>query len=219
MLETYANLSKNNTAKSPQGDSIYYPDVIYRRSEFVYWMDHNTGGTNWGTDLDGATLEDLLLDGTDGSGTDAGDKVLLDQTDSSGTDAGDNIDLEAGTSGYAGLSAPTISNLAGGTDDYAVTAGELETAYNRFEDTESLDVNLILGGKGGGAGDTSSSQDTHVTMLTTLVEKRRDCVAFVSPYRSATVGLTSTITQTDNVKDAFDACPSSSYVVFDSAYK
>ena len=219
VLETYANLSKNNTAKSPQGDSIYYPDVIYRRSEFVYWMDHNTGGTNWGTDLDGATLEDLLLDGTDGSGTDAGDKVLLDQTDSSGTDAGDNIDLEAGTSGYAGLSAPTISNLAGGTDDYAVTAGELETAYNRFEDTESLDVNLILGGRGGGAGDTSSSQDTHVTMLTTLVEKRRDCVAFVSPYRSATVGLTSTITQTDNVKDAFDLCPSSSYVVFDSAYK
>ena len=56
-------------------------------------------------------------------------------------------------------------------------------------------------------------------MLTTLVEKRRDCVAFVSPYRSATVGLTSTITQTDNVKDAFDLCTSSSYVVFDSAYK
>ena len=98
VLETFANLSKNNTAKSPQGDSIYYPDVIYRQSEFVYWMDHNTGGTNWGTDVDGTTGGDLLLDGTDSSSTDAGDKVLLDSTDG-GSDSGDNIDLEDGTSG------------------------------------------------------------------------------------------------------------------------
>ena len=41
---------------------------------------------------------------------------------------------------------------------------------NDHEDTESLDINLVLGGRGGGAGDTSSSQDTHVTMLTALVE-------------------------------------------------
>ena len=218
VLETFANLSKNNTAKSPQGDSIYYPDVIYRQSEFVYWMDHNTGGTNWGTDIDGTTGGDLLLDGTDSSSTDAGDKVLLDSTDG-GSDSGDNIDLEDGTSGYAGLGAPTISNLSGGTDDYAVTAGELEIAYDRFEDTESLDVNLIIGGKGGGAGDSQSTQDTHVTMLTALVEKRKDCVAFVSPFRSATVGLSSSTTQTDNVINAFDQCPSSSYVVFDSGYK
>ena len=41
-------------------------------------------------------------------------------------------------------------NFSGGTDDYAVT-GEVETAYDdRFEDTESLDVNLVLGGRGGG---------------------------------------------------------------------
>ena len=39
--------------QNPQGDSIFYPDVIYRQSEFVYQMDHNTGGTNWGTDIDG----------------------------------------------------------------------------------------------------------------------------------------------------------------------
>ena len=127
--------------------------------------------------------------------------------------------MEDGTGSYSALNTPTKTELSGGTDDYAVTAGELETAYGEFEDTESVDVNLILGGRGGGAGDTSSSQDTHVTMLTTLVEKRRDCIALVSPYRSATVGVSSSLTQTDNVVDAFDLCPSSSYVVFDSAYK
>jgi phage tail sheath protein FI len=56
-------------------------------------------------------------------------------------------------------------------------------------------------------------------MLTALVEKRRDCVAFVSPFRSATVGVSSSNTATNNVIDAFDLCPSSSYMVFDSGYK
>ena len=219
VLETFRSLSKNNEARSPQGDSIYYPDVIYRTSEYVYWMDHNSGGTNWGTNLDGATGGDLLLDGTDGSSSDAGDKVLLNRTDSGGSDAGDNIDLESGISAYVAVDTPTISELAGGTDDYAVTAGEIKLAYDKFLDTESLDINLVLGGRGGGDGDTSSSQDTQVTMITDLVETRRDCVGFVSPYRSATVGVTSTITQAANVKEAFDLCPSSSYMVFDSSYK
>ncbi len=219
VLETFANLSVNNNAKGPQGDSIFYADVIYRQSEFVYQMDHNTGGTNWGTDIDGTQEGDILLDGTDSNSQDAGSKLLLDGTDGSGTDGGDNVDLEDGTSTYAVLSAPTRSELSGGTDDYAVTAGELKTAYDRFLDTESLDVNLILGGRGGGAGDSSSTQDTHVTMLTNFVETRRDCVAFVSPHRSATVGVNSSLTQTDNVITAFDLCPSSSFVVFDSGYK
>jgi phage tail sheath protein FI len=56
-------------------------------------------------------------------------------------------------------------------------------------------------------------------MITDLVEKRKDCVAFVSPYRAATVGVSSSNTATENVKDAFQLCPSSSYVVFDSGYK
>ena len=71
VLETYSNLSVNNNAKSPQGDSIFYPDVIYRQSQFVYQMDHNTGGTNWGTDIDGTSGGDLLLDGTDSNSQDA----------------------------------------------------------------------------------------------------------------------------------------------------
>ena len=211
VLEIYANLSVNNNAKGPQGDSIFYPDVIYRQSNFVYWMDHNTGGTNWGTDVDGTQEGDLLLED--------GDKLLLDQTDSSGSDVGDNLDLEDGSSTYALLSLPTRSELSGGTDDYAPTPGELKTAYDRFADTESLDVNLILGGRGGGSGDSASLQDTHVTMLTAFVETRRDCVAFVSPHRSATVNVNSSLTQTDNVIDAFDLCPSSSFVVYDSGYK
>ena len=218
VIETFGRLSKNPSAKTSQGNNNYYPDVIYRQSEFVFWMDHNTSGANWGTDVDGAAGS-IILNGTDGSSTDAGDNIVFDRTDSGNTDLGDEVLLESGTSGYSVLDTPTKNELGSGTDDYSVSAGELKTGYGKFEDTESLDVNLVLGGPGGGAGDSASDQDTHVTMITDLVEKRRDCVGFVSPYRAATVNVTSTVTQTTNVKDAFDDCPSSSYMVFDSAYK
>ena len=220
VLETFANLSKNPNCKSPQGDSVYYADKIFRTSSFIYWMDHNSAGTNWGTDFTGETSQIVMEDGgTDGAGANAGDNIVLDATGTSNEDENGNIELEIGGTSYAALDTPTTSNLKNGTDDYAVTAGELEIAYDNFEDTESVDVNLILGGKGGGAGDSASTQDTHVTMLHALVETRRDCVAFASPHRSATVGVSSSITATDNVVDAFDLCPSSSYMVFDSSYK
>ena len=117
-------------------------------------MDHNTGGANFGEDISGAAGS-IILNGTDGSSTDAGDNIILNATDSGGTDADGNISLEDGTSGYSVISAPTKTELAGGTDDYALNAGEYESAYDKFEDTESLDINLVLGGRGGGAGDTS----------------------------------------------------------------
>ncbi len=174
VLETFANLSKNSSAKSPQGDSIYYPTVIYNQSNYIYWGDHLAAGTNWGTDT---------------------------------------------TSAYTELKPITTVSLTGGTADYSVTAGELELAYDKFGDTENVDVNLVLGGPSSAVTDTAAGQDTHVTMINSLVEGRKDCVGFVSPYRSATVGIANSTTQTENVTEAFELCPSSSYMVFDSCYK
>jgi len=174
IIEVFANMSKNPVAKTAQGGGNYYPDVIFRQSNYIYWMDHTTSGTNWGTDT---------------------------------------------TSAYTAVNAPVVVTLTSGTDDYAVTAGELALAYDKFADTESLDINLVLGGPSSAVADTKSGQDTHVTMITDLVELRKDCVGFVSPYRAATVNVTSNITQADNVIDAFNLCPSSSYMVYDSGYK
>jgi hypothetical protein len=157
--------------------------------------------------------------GSDGAGTDAGDNIILDGTDGSAANTGDKVEGETGATSYAALDTPTNTILKNGTDDYDVTAGELQKGYDEFRDTETIDVNLILGGKGGGDGNTASTQDTHATMLTSVVEDRKDCVVFLSPYRAATVGVSSSNTATENVVEAFQACPSSSYVVFDSGYK
>ena len=174
VMEVYGNVSKNPVAKTPQGSNNYYADVIFRQSRFIYWTDHISAGSNWGTDT---------------------------------------------TSAYTSVIPITIDELTGGTDDYAVTAGEMELAYDKFADTESLDVNLVMGGSSSITADSAAGQDTYVTMITALVEERKDCVGFVSPYRSATVGVALSSTATENVKAAFDLCPSSSYMVFDSSYK
>jgi len=173
VIETFGNMSKNSSAKGPQGDSIYYPDVIRAKSNYIYWTDHIAAGSNWGTDT---------------------------------------------TSTYTAVLPITIDELTGGTDDYATTAGEIEVAYDKFKDTESEDINLVIGGSSSIVADTSTGHDTHVTMITSLVEGRKDCVGFVSPYRSATVGVTTSAKQASNVRVAADLCPSSSYMVFDSGY-
>ena len=174
VIEVFGNMSKNPSAKTAQGGTNYYPDVIYAQSQYVYWMDHNSSGSNWGTDT---------------------------------------------TTAYTAVNTPTANALGSGTDDYSVTAGELETAYDHFKDTESIDVNLVLAGPSSGVADTAAAMDTHGTMITDLVEERRDCVGFISPYRSGTVNVASSNTQTKNVKEAFDLLPSSSYMVYDSCYK
>ena len=73
VLETYAALSKHPSAKTPQGNSNFYPDVIFAQSTNIYWCDHPTAGSNWGTDISTGTaftaidtpVVDSLTGGTD----------------------------------------------------------------------------------------------------------------------------------------------------------
>jgi len=56
VLEAFSSMSKASDAKTPQGDNNYYPDVIYNKSAYIYWMDHNTSGSNWGSAATGTTF-------------------------------------------------------------------------------------------------------------------------------------------------------------------
>ena len=117
----------------------------------------------------------------------------------------------ASTAGKAGVLTDTLS---GGTDDNP-TIGELELAYDKFADVDTVDVNLVM------AGTCPASTDgiTHATMIIDLCEARKDCVGFISPRRADVVGVTTGFAQVGNVKEFFDSLSSSSYAVFDSGYK
>ena len=51
VLEVYDALSVASDAKTPQGDTNYYPDVIYNKSQYIYWMDHNSNSGSNGVQL------------------------------------------------------------------------------------------------------------------------------------------------------------------------
>ena len=166
VLESYEKLSKAADAKTPQGDTNYYPDVIYNQSQYIYWMDHNTSGTNWGSNASGTT--------------------------------------------FTAVDTPTLESLSGGADGSSVTNGQKKTAYEKFQDADTVDVSLIMAANGDG---------THVDNLVTVTEIRKDAVLFASPERADVVNIANSETQKDNITDFFDSRSSSSYCVFDSGYK
>jgi hypothetical protein len=51
VLEKYASLSKASNARSENGGSNYYKEVVNQRSDWVRWTAHDSQGTNWGTAL------------------------------------------------------------------------------------------------------------------------------------------------------------------------
>jgi len=80
VLETYPFVSQANTAKTPQGGTAFYANVVNTGSSFVRWMDHDASLTNAGTQVaSGASyastagkagvLSDDLAGGTDDTPT------------------------------------------------------------------------------------------------------------------------------------------------------
>ena len=166
VIETFSKLSKASDAKTPQGGTNYYPTVIKNQSNYIYWMDHNTAGSNWGS--------------------------------------------AAASTTFTAVSTPTNESLSAGSDGSTVTTGELKSAYDKFADADTVDVGLIMAGKG---------DATHIDNLITIAENRKDAVLFASPERADVVDIANSNTQTNNVIGFFDSIRSSSYVVFDSGYK
>ena len=166
VLEKFAALSKASDGKTPQGDTNYYSYVIYNKSSYIFWMDHNTSGSNWGNTATSTTFTDVT----------------------------------------------SVSNvsLSNGADGSVATTAQIKSAYEKYQDSETVDVGLIIAGSG---------DATHIDNLITIAENRKDAVVFASPERSDVVNVTNTNTQKDNVVSFFNGVGSSSYVFFDSGYK
>ena len=87
VLETYQGLSQAAAAKTTQGGTNYYPDVIYGQSSFIYWMDHDSSLSNAGTNPvagtsfastagNGGVKDDNLSGGTDDYAATVGELAL-----------------------------------------------------------------------------------------------------------------------------------------------
>ena len=106
--------------------------------------------------------------------------------------------------------------LSGGADDFTLTQAEIIAGYDYFADPETVQIDYLIMG-GGGASEVESKAKAN--KLISIVNSRKDCVAFISPDKSNVVGVSDSGTQTTNIVDFFDTFASTSYAVFDSGWK
>ena len=106
--------------------------------------------------------------------------------------------------------------MSGGADDFTLTQAEIIAGYDYFADPETVQIDYLIMG-GGGASEVESKAKAN--KLISIVNSRKDCVAFISPDKSNVVGVSDSGTQTTNIVDFFDTFASTSYAVFDSGWK
>ena len=191
IVERMTYLSKLTDGKSPEGNSTYWKDYVNEYSGYVYA----------GSALTAAELTT--------AGEDSGAAAA-----SYGATAGSPLTLARILSTAGGA-------LSGGEDDFAYTAGEIETAYDEFLDTESTEIDFVLMG---GSMATENDSIAKAQSVAAIANSRKDCVAFISPWTGAQVATQggtalTPAQQLEKTLDFFENISSSSYVVLDSGIK
>ena len=82
-LESFDAVSKGSDALTEEGAANYYADVIYNSSNYIYWLDHPAGASNWGTPVAGVAYAapttdpqaNSLANGADGSAPTEGERA------------------------------------------------------------------------------------------------------------------------------------------------
>jgi len=54
VIEQFAFQSKHPNAKDASGTTLFYPTTVNRGSSYIWWTDHDTTGTDWGSNLTSA---------------------------------------------------------------------------------------------------------------------------------------------------------------------
>ena len=192
VLEKFTYLSKANNGKTAEGSGNYYPQVFLDKSNWVYWGSHEA------TDLYDVSANQAA------TGNLAG-------TNNAGNDSTTEFDLIGGRS----------YTLAKGAESGGATSGEIISAMQEFADPETIMIDYLLAGPGDTGSGASAKTNTKAVAAAalTIASARKDCIAFLSPYRGDVVGVTSSATQTQNVVDFYDTLQATSFGVFDNTWK
>jgi hypothetical protein len=166
ILERFSFISKASNAKTFDGSSNFYVDVINRRSQFVRWTDHIAGGSNFGLEADNGVIFDGPLK-------------------------------------------PTTDALAGGDDGALVSSGDLIRGYDKFSDSEVIDVSLVMA--------ANAPLEVQIHLINQIAEVRQDCVVLLSPPETAVVNNAGN--ETSAIINHRENLPSSSYAVLDTGWK
>jgi len=108
---------------------------------------------------------------------------------------------------FANLTSNVTISMTGGVDG-TISTGNVITAYDLFDSTESVDISLVVSGP---------ANETLADSLITMCDTRKDCLVFLSPEKSDVVNnpggeVTDTVAYRQTLT-------TSSYAVMDSNWK
>jgi len=193
VLEKFTYVSKANNAKTAEGSQNYYPEVLLEKSNFIYWGSHETVG-----------IYDVSANQAVTGGNIAG-------TNNAGNPSSTDFDL---LGNY-------LYTLAKGAESGGASSGEIISGLQEFADTETIEIDYLLMGPGdiGSGASAKSNTKAIAAAALSIASQRKDCIAFLSPYRGDVVGVTSSATQAQNVVDFYDTMQATSFGVFDNGWK
>jgi len=170
VLEKFNSVSKALDAKTPDGGSNFYRNVINTQSQYLWFAAHPSAITHAGKNASG-------------------------------------INFLGGQQ-----RAPINDSLRFGRDGQPPRDADYIVGYDKFASAEDVDVSLVL------AGDSNQTRVLHI--INNIAEKRKDCIAVISPLKSNVVNNSSYVDKEVDDSITFrNLLPSSSYAVMDSGYK
>ena len=205
ILEKHLNLSKAKDAEFSAGSPQYWRKYLETNSEYLFGGSAPVGVVTTGFSANYTLAADTGWD-QDGEGIIFDTIGTMNGVLSGGTDYGHKTNTN------------TTGALNSGLDD-------LISGYGLFENDTAVNVDFLLQGSSQGGEENTRAL---ATKLIAVAEKRKDAIAFISPYRAAMITDTTdeeaaTVLSdddiTDNVINFFDPVNSSSYAIFDSGYK
>jgi phage tail sheath protein FI len=214
ILEKFQGMSFLPNVTDSIGNSLYYVDKINRESKYIFAVERS--GAN--------DYDDLFIGGTGAWGNSAVKTWYLagSLSTTSGITAS-NVSFGVGVwqlgAGSDGLTADQTNymKIAFGQDSDSDPEG-----YRLFEDSETVDVNLLIGGPDKTFTPNSNDLAASVTgfvaqSIKDIVDARKDCVAFFSvPNKDPNE---TDQTKQDRAVQYRNNIGSSSYCVIDSGYK
>ena len=206
ILEKHLNLSKAKDATFSVGSDSYWRKYLETTSQYLFGLSEPAGVVTTGFSSGFTLASDTGWD-QNAEGIIFGSAGTVNGQLAGGRDYGGNTKITA------------TGALNSGLDD-------LVSGYGLFENDTNVDVDFLLMGS---AKEGESATRALATKLIAVAEKRKDAVAFISPYRAAMIAdnpnqdtvdiILPDATITDNVINFFEPMTSSSYAVFDSGYK
>jgi hypothetical protein len=204
LLEKFTNLSKASDTQISPTQKVYYKDYIANNSQYIY------AGKSLGDATDSYWNVDPVTSKFSSGTTPQSESLGLWGIESVGVSfnsIGNKSFSLSGGKDYSGA-----SNIGG----YTVSLSNLSTSYDKLSNETEVPLNFILQGS---ASLGKEIEQAKANKLIQIADSRKDCVAFISPYREGIVNVSNSATQLNNVLAFFSPLTSSSYAVFDSGYQ